>query len=483
LNKIKSLAGQTAVYGISSILGRLINYALVPIHTRIFTNPAQFGVVTEMYTYVSFLIIVLMYGMETAFFRYNELEKDKNNVFNTVIVSITSTSILFIALTSIFSQSIAELIQYPNNNEYVIFFAIIVGLDAITSIAFARLRANNKPKKFALIKIFNIIIFVALNVLFYYDFSDVFAFKWIYNKSVGYVFIANMISSIFTLIVLLPEYKSVKFNIDWPLLKKMLIYALPLLIFGLAGSVNETLDRLLLKYILPEDISMRELGIYGACYKISIFMTIFIQAFRYAAEPFFFSQAKEKNSSQIYADVMKYFIIICTLIFLSIMMYIDIVMKFVGENYRIGKEVVPILLIANMFLGVIYNLSIWYKLTNKTMYGAYIAILGALITIVLNILWIPIYGYVGSAWATLFCYASMMIISYIIGQKYYPVNYNLKSILFYIITSFAIYLLSTYLNFGNDAIKYSINTSLIILFLFLIIKIEKINVKQYLKRI
>jgi O-antigen/teichoic acid export membrane protein len=423
--------------------------------------------------------------METAFFRYSEFEKDKNKVYSTTLLSLILTTSIFITAAICFAQPIAELIKYPNNSEYVIWFGLIISFDALSAIPFAKLRSQNRAKRFVIIKSISIGINVGLNFFFLLlcpyllenniltDFVD-----YIYRGKVGvgYIFISNLIASAFTLILLLPDIIDIKYRFDYDLWKKMLKYAFPLLIFGLAGIVNETLDRILIKYLLPESIAMSQLGIYGACYKISIMMTIFIQAFRYAAEPFFFSHAKDGDAKTLYADIMKFFIIIMLFIFLGIMLYIDIVKYFIGENYHSGLKVVPILLFANLFLGVFYNLSIWYKLNDLTKYGAYMAIFGAIITIVLNYLLIPKIGYMGAAWATFFCYLSMMLISYFIGKKYYPVNYNLKRIFSYFILALILYFINTNtkINIESIALKFSVNTILLLIFLTIVFYKEKI---------
>ena len=488
MNPLKKLAGQTAIYGLSSILGRLLNYLMVPLHTYIFTNPAQYGVVSEMYSYVAFLVVVLSYGMETAYFRYYEIRKDKDTVYSTTLISLLITSFIFIFFAILFSQNIATILKYPNNSEYVIWFAIIVSFDALSSIPFARLRAKCQPMRFAKIKMVNIIVNIGFTLFFlllcpYLEkIPSVSPYiHWFYRGSVGvgYIFIANLIASIITLMMLSPEIFKIKYTFDKSLYKDMLKYALPLLILGLAGIVNEVIDRDMLKYLLPQDIAMSEVGIYSACYKISIMMTIFIQAFKYAAEPFFFAQAKESNAKQVYADIMKYFVIILTFIFLVIMLYIDIIQYFISANYRSGLFVVPILLLANLFLGMFYNLSIWYKLSGKTKYGAYISVIGAIITIVLNLWWIPWFehlgypGYAGSAWATFACYLAMMLISYVVGQKHYPINYETKKIIGYILLVVVLYIISTYNPVHNLVLKLGLNSLLMIVFLMIVIKQEK----------
>jgi O-antigen/teichoic acid export membrane protein len=454
VHPIKRLAGQAVIYGMSSIVGRLLNYLLVPLYTHLIFETQEYGVVTLMYSYVAFLLVILTYGMETAFFRFYENNPDKRQtVFSTTLFSVLSTSTLFILVTSFFRQPIAGALGFDGHPEYIAWLGIIVGLDAIAAIPFARLRAENKPLKFAAVKFVNIGVNIGLNLFF------LLLCPWLLEKGpavmhpmisaiydpnigVGYVFISNLVASIVTLLLLVPVMLRSKFEFSAILLRSMLVYALPLLVAGLAGVVNEALDKILLKYILPADVALSQVGIYGACYKISIMMTIFIQAFRFAAEPFFFSQAANKDARELYAQVMKYFVIACLFIFLGIMLFIDIVQHFVGRDYREGLGVVPILLLANMFLGIYFNLSIWYKLTGQTRYGAWIALIGALITIFLNIWWIPLFGYFGSAWATLVCYVSMTLLSFVWGQKFFRVPYELKPIGLFILTAIGIYFIS-----------------------------------------
>ena len=493
VHPIKQLAGQTVIYGFSSIVGRLLNYLLVPLYTHLIFETQEYGVVTLMYSYVAFLLVILTYGMETAFFRFHENNPDnRSSVFSTSLFSVLFTSTLFILLTSFLRQPIAGLLGFGGHPEYIVWLGIIVGLDAVASIPFARLRAENKPLKFAVIKFINIGVNIGLNLFF------LLLCPWIMEKGpqglrpfvdliydpsigVGYVFISNLVATSVTLLLLLPVMLRSNFGFSGGLLRKMLVYALPLMVAGLSGVVNESLDKILLKYILPEDVAMSQVGIYGACYKISIMMTIFIQAFRFAAEPFFFSQAANKNAQELYAQVMKYFVIACLFIFLGIMLFMDVVQHFIGEAYRDGLGVVPILLLANMFLGIYFNLSIWYKLTGQTRYGAFIAIIGAIITIGLNLWWIPLIGYFGSAWATLVCYLSMTALSFAWGQKKYPIPYEIKSIMLFIFSAIAIYLLSLLTHNFNSLLKYFSALLLLVIFAFSVLLIDATLLKQ-LKR-
>ncbi len=490
MNPLKKLAGQTAVYGLSSIVGRLLNYLLVPIYTYRFAT-GDYGVVTEMYSYVAILIVLCTYGMETAYFRFTKSENPAK-VYSTALISLLVSSLVFIVLVYCFSSEIGNLLRGNSSanipyETYIIWFALIIAADAFTSIPFAYLREKGKALRFALLKLVGIGINIGLNLFFIVWCMDVYkqgetnTFFTYVNKiyspemGIGYIFIANLAASLITIILLLPELFSERFSFDKKIWKKMMLYALPLLIMGLSGNINETLDRILLKYLLPGTIeeNLQQLGVYGACYKLSILMTIFIQAFRYAAEPFFFSHHKEKNAQETYARVMLYFIIVCSIIFLGVMLNISWIQYFLGSSFREGLHVVPVLLAANLMLGVFFNLSIWYKLTDKTQYGAWLSIFGAFLTIVLNIWWIPIFGYTGSAWATLICYASMCIISYFIGQKYYYINYPLLKILFYLFFAFFLFFITQQIPYTNHIISILINNLFIALYLAVVWLVER----------
>ena len=460
MNPIKKLAGQTVIYGLSSVVGRLLNYLLVPLYTRYFL-PEEYGVVTELYAYVAFLVVILTYGIETAFFRYSQKTPNKRIVYSTALISLLITSTIFICIIFSSTQSIADWLQYPENTDYIQFFAFIIGLDAVSAISFAKLREKNNATRFALVRLVNIFINIGLNLFFiiycpyaiYNGLPSAEFVKSIYSSDygVGYIFMANLIASIVTFLMLLPEMIKSVWIFDKSLWKKMMIYAFPLLIAGLAGIINETIDRILLKHLLPQNLNISaEIGLYGAFYKLSILIVLFIQTFRFAAEPFFFAQEKEKNARKIYAEVMKYFVIITSFIFLLVTMCYDFIILFLGNSYHDerGFLTVSILLAANLFLGIYYNLSIWYKLSEKTRYGAYLSIFGAIITITLNIFLIPIIGFVGSAWTTLICYFSMMITSYFLGQKHYKIDYPIKRISFYLFLVGTLLFLSIYFNLG-----------------------------------
>lgn len=486
MSSLKKLAGQTATYGLPTILGRLLNYALTPFYTYIFGTPADFGTNTEFYAYISFLNILFTYGMETGLFHFSAKEPNKELVYSTALRSLTVSSLLLMIPVLVFAGPIAGVLRYADHSEFIWWAILIVATDAIAAIPFAKLREENRAKKFASIKMVNISVNVLVNFFF------IGWCKWahehqpgsfigsLYDPSIGigYAFIANLIANAVSLLLLSKELARIRNGFSADIWKKMMLYSLPLLVVGFAGMTNETLDRILLKYLLPEAIGKTQLGIYGACYKISILMTIFIQAFRYAAEPFFFARQKDEDARTVYGSVMKYFVIFCLIIFLGTTLNLSWIKYFVSARYRTGLPVVPILLLANLFLGMYFNLSIWYKLTGRTRFGMWLTLVGAAITLVLNFLWIPSHsaivgGYMGSAWATLICYASMMVLSYFIGQRYYYVKYDVTRILSYLGLALALFFTAKYVSNFSNIVNLVINNLLLLTFLAVIVVVEK----------
>lgn len=442
MNPLKQLAAQTAIYGISSIVGRFLNYLMVPLYTYYFA-PAEYGVVSEFYAYAGFLAVVLTFGMETGYFRFRDGDQPERDIaYATALWFLLATNLGFFALMVAFNQSVADLLQHPNHAEYVWWFALILTLDSVGAIAFARLRALNLAWKFAGIKLVEIFATVSLNLFFIvlcreaylHDPQSTLGQLWDPAIGVGYVFIANLAASILKLVLLTPLLRGIFVGFDPALFGRLIRYSLPMVIIGFAGTINEMLDRAILKYLLPYDAqtNLKYLGIYSACYKLSILISLFIQAFRYAGEPFFFAYAKRTDAHSTYATVMNFFVIFCVFIFLLVTLYLDVFKYFIGEAYREGLHIVPIQLLAHLFLGIYINLSIWYKLTDRTMMGAFVSLGGAALTIALNIALIPTFGYTGAAWATLICYSSMALASYLLGRKYYPVPYDVRRILGYI---------------------------------------------------
>ncbi len=497
MSALKKLAGQTAVYGISSILGRVFNYLLTPLYTYSFVQE-KYGEVSEMYAYVAFFIVFLTFGMETAFFKFSSTEDNKSKVYNTAFTSVIFTSVTFILFGLLFTQSIADFIGYASRPDFVIYFALILGIDAFCSIPLASLRQENKAKRFAVINLTNIGTTIFFNLLFiafaktnYENGNHTVLVDFLYNPEIGvaYVFIANLLASIVKLLMLYPEVIKLRWEFDIKLLKIMVIYSFPIMIAGFAGIVNETFDRLLIRRMLePEGgtvFAKEQVAIYSGVYKLAILISLFIQAFRYAAEPFFFAHAKQKDGKLIYARVMNYFVLAVSIMFLFVLFYLDILKYFLPPSYWEGLKIVPILLFANIFLGIYYNQSIWYKLTGQTKYGAFIAIGGALLTVGLNILLIPILGYVASAWTTFFVYAGMMVASYFLGQKHYPIPYNLKKVGFYLSFALVLYGLSwcfkSYITENLGAIL-SFNSALMFFYLWFAVNLEGIKLKDILKK-
>jgi len=392
VSAIKKLAGQTALYGLSSIIGRLLNYLLTPLFTlKTVFSADQFGVITEMYAYVAFLVIFLTYGMETTLFRYaNKLPDQKKTVIATVLRSILVTSTIFITICGIFQQPIADFLKYPGHSEYILWFAIIVGLDAISAIPMAKLRLENKPLKFALVSLGSVVINISLNLFFLAYCLPKFKagetnilIDTFYNPNigVGYVFIANLVSSLFKFVVLSPSIIKSYFGFDMAVLKSMLKYAIPLLIVGIGWYVNENFDRIMLRRLIERDSgeleALTQVGIYGANYKLSIIIILFIQAFRYAADPFYFDQKKDPNAKKRYAQIMNWFLIVVCSIFLMVTLFIDVFKYFISNpEYWVGLHIIPVLLMANVFQGIYYNISFWYKLIDKTYFGLYSLCLG-----------------------------------------------------------------------------------------------------------
>lgn len=433
MSNLRALASQTAAYGLSTIIGRTLNYLLVPLYTRLFL-PEEYGVVTDLYALVAFLNVVFTYGMETAYFR--RANEKSAAAYATAFWSLTVSSLVFTALLIAGANPIAAALRYPEHQEYVVWFALILGLDALAVIPFARLRQQQKALRFVSYKLINIGLNVGLNLFFllllphWAETGQALALvDALYQPGlgVGYIFLSNLIANGVTLLLLVPGFPRFRGHFDPQLWREMFIYGLPLLPAGLAGMVNETFDRILLKYLLPGTVNenLYQVGVYGAVYKLAMLMSLFTQAFRTGAEPFFFQHAKQLGAERLYARIMNYFVLTGGLIMVGVVLFMDIFKAFLGDAYHEGLGVVPILLLANLMLGIYYNQSVWYKLADKTRYGMWFSLFGAVLTIVLNVLLIPHFGYYGSAWITLVVYAAMVVLSYLYGQQHYPVPYAL----------------------------------------------------------
>ncbi|UII21769.1 lipopolysaccharide biosynthesis protein [Fulvivirga ligni] len=447
MSKIKSLASQTAVYGISSILGRLLNYALVPIHTDLFP-PKEMGIVTGLYVHTGLLLVVYTFGMETSFFRFASKD-NKDEVYNGTSTFIIILSTILSALIYFYAEPLATLAGYPTASTYVGWLAIILWIDALTAIPFARLRLENKARIFAIARMSNIIINVGLQVFFLYAIPYIIkneypGHEWLSSVypdlGIGYIFLANLIASLLLIPILWKWIAMIRFRLDWSRFKPLFIYALPILITGVAGMFNEQLDKILIEHFLPdgfyEDMdSTQALGVYGQTFKLSIFMMLAIQAFRYAGEPFFFSNAKDKKAPELFAKVMHYFVLLSLLIFLLVSINVNFIgFIFLRDGaYRMALYIVPILLLGKLFYGIYMNLSIWFKLTDETIYGTYFSIIGAIVTVIGNILLLPYIGFIGCAITSVLCYLTMTVICYRIGNKKYPIPYNFRILTVYIL--------------------------------------------------
>ena len=486
MSGLKTLFKQTFIYGLATVLPRMLSFLLVRLHTdeSVLKSVADYGDVSLIFSYFVLFNVILAYGMETAFFRFFNKESDKDKVVGTSTISLMLTSLGFFVIALVFQNQIAKLIDIKV--EYINLVIWILLLDALVIIPFAWLRANSKPMKYALIKILNVVINLGLNLfllLWLKDLAiDSLVIESIYkpNFEINYIFIANLVASAFTLLLMLPFYFKVKFTFNKVLWKQMMRYAFPVLIAGVAFSINETFDRILLDKLLPEDIAKTEIGMYSACYKLALFMMLFATAYRLGVEPFFFSHAKSENPKKNFALILEYFVIFGSVILLVIIVFVDILkVIFIGnEAYWEAMWIVPIILLANFCLGIYHNLSVWYKITDRTKFGAYISVFGALLTLGLNFWLIPIISYKGSAIATLTAYASMMLLSYYFGRKYYPIPYNLKKIGMYFLLSVTLSMLSFY-QFREN---YIVGVSMLIVFLGIVYFAEQKVIKQLVRR-
>ena len=489
MSQLTKLAKQTAVYGIPTIVSRFLNYFLTPLYAYNLAT-YNYGVISELYSYMALLMVVLTYGMETAFFRYSQQEKQKGDAYGTAFGSLIISSSFFILLALVFSTPIADGLGYEGKERYIRLAILILGLDTLRAIPFAYLRGQQKAMRFALIKTIDIMTNIVFNLFFillcplilqHTSESSVLhaAVSRFFNPEdlLFYIFLSNLLASGVSLLLLIPEFRQFRWRMNRKQWNTMFQYGFPIMIGGLAGMINETFDRVVLKYLItvPEELAhspelarqyaMSQLGIYGACYKVAMLISLFIQAYRFAAEPFFFSKMKDKDAKQTYADAMKYMVIFLSVVFLGIMLYIDLIAFMVDKPYREGMRIVPVLLLGNVFLGTYYNISIWYKVTDKTRFGAYISLVGAAITLLLNIVLVPIMGYMGAAWATFFCYFVIMVLAYFWGQKYYPVPYPVLRTAGYVASAVALWILSTLFPLDNPVLRYTANTILFLAFL------------------
>ena len=499
MSAIKKFAGQTAIYGISTVIARFLNFFLTPVYIRLY-SPKVYGIFSVMYSWASMLNALLAFGMETTYFRYlNKYENDKQKVYNNTFFTVSLIAFTFLLFSFLFVDDIATWIQRGNVNDpnyarYIKYFIYILVADALAVIPFAKLRADSRPIRYSIIKFVNILTFIGLNLLFIFVFPMIIKEGWFgaeyltdwYREGwVGYVFISNLIASLITLILLTPELLKLTFSYDISLLKEMLVYSLPVLIANISFIINENIDKVFLGQLLPADIAEQEVGIYAACYKIAVFLSIFINAFRLGAEPFFFSQAKNKNATETYARIMDYFVIAVSLIFVFLVANIELLKYFIYKKdaaeqalYWSGLRIVPVLLFGYVSLGIYINLSIWYKLSDQTRYGLYISGIGAILTVVLNLIFIPKFGYMASAWISLTAYTLMMILSYLWGQRNYPIPYNLKKNICYLLSSICIVFVA-FIVFERNLL---IGNALFLIFTIVILFRERKEIKLILGR-
>ena len=472
MKEVRKLAGQTLIYGFGTIVPRFLNYGILTFfYTRIF-DKSEYGVITELYAWMVLLIIILTYGMETGFFRFAQNKEDYEKVYSTTLISLFLSSLLCVLLIFIFIKPFSALLNYRNNHDYIKMVAGIVALDTVCAIPFARLRKDNRPVVFSILKILNVVLTIAavlflLKVapLIYEKGNGWFRRNYDPDYGVGYVFLANLIGSAATLIMLLPFIFRTKLMFYWTIWKKMLMYSVPLLVAGLSGSISDTLDKVILRRMIGAENGLQTVGVYGAGYKIAVLMALFIQMFRFAAEPFFFERAKYENAKETYAYVMKYFVIIMLIVYLIINLYISGIQFIVGTNFREAMVVVPIVSMAYLLYGIYVNHSIWYKLNDFTRFGIYITLIGTVITVLINVFLIPVFGYMASAWAHLASYGSMIIMSFIFAEKRYKVNYSMDKLLPYFLIAIGLVIFTNSIKYPNLMVEFIINTLFIILFI------------------
>ncbi len=472
---LKSLAKDTAIYGMSSILGRFLNYLLVPLYTsNISAASGGYGIITNLYAYTALLLVILTYGMETTFFRYaNKTNEDPQKVYSSTLIMVGFTSLLFIVLVSIFLQPLSGVMGYSDHSSYVWVMAATVSIDAFQCIPFAYLRYKKRPIKFAALKLLFIAFNIALNLLYFVVLPDLYKsypdiIQHIYNPEtgVGYAFYINLVCTASITFFFYKELTGFKYTFDKELAKRMLSYSWPILILGIAGILNQTADFILFPYLYKGSQAHQQLGIYGAASKIAMIMAMITQAFRYAYEPFVFGKGNDKDNRETYAVAMKYFIIFTLLAFLVVMGYINILRHIIGRDYWEGLKVVPIVMAGTIMMGVYFNLSFWYKLIDKTIWGAYFSGIGCFVLILINIIFVPQYGYMACAWAGLIGYATAMTLSYFVGQKKYPINYPLKSIGIYVLIAVFFFIAITYSNQHLPKI-YALAVNTLIIFAFI----------------
>ncbi len=465
MGKLATIFKDTAIYGLSSIIGRFLNYLLVPLYTaQLSAASGGYGIITNIYAYVALVLVLLTFGMETTYFRFtNKTHTDSETVYGTTLISVGTIALAFAALVMLFLSPISQAMGYGDHPDYVGVMAVTVAIDAFLCIPFAHLRQQKKAVKFAALKLLNIVVSILLNLIYFY-FMD--------GKDVGYAFYINLVCTVMLALCLITEYTGFRWKLDKQLLRTMLSYSWPILVLGIAGILNQTADKMLFPYLYPGEDMQTQLGIYGACSKIAMIMAMITQAFRFAYEPIVFAGVKDKDSHEMYAKAMKYFIIFTLLAFLIVVGYLDILKYIIGADYWIGLRVIPIVMAAEIMMGVYFNLSFWYKLIDKTIWGAIFSGIGVAVLLAVNVIFVPKYGYMACAWGGFAGYGTAMVISYVVGQKYYPIDYPLKDILNYVFLAAIITAMMFFGRSHNDStwVNILINTGWIISFVAFIIK-------------
>ena len=477
---LKSLAKDTAIYGLSSIVGRFLNYMLVPLYTAVLPAVAGgYGVVSNVYAFTALMLVLLTFGMETGFFRFaNKSGEDPMKVYANSLLSVGGVSLIFVLLCLLFLQPISNLLDYGDHPEFIAMMAVVVALDSFQCIPFAYLRYKKRPVKFAAIKLLSIIGGIGLNLFFllvcpWLNVHCPATVSWFYDPDylVGYIFISNLIISVVQMFFFIPELTGFAYKLDRVLLKRMVVYSFPVLILGLVGILNQTVDKMIYPFLFEDrQEGLVQLGIYAATSKIAMVMAMFTQAFRYAYEPFVFGKDREGDNRKMYAAAMKYFLIFSLLAFLAVMFYLDLLRYLVAKGYWEGLGVVAIVMLAEICKGIYFNLSFWYKLTDKTYWGAYFSVIGCVIIVVLNILFVPVYGYLASAWASVAGYAVIFLLSYWIGQKEYAIRYDVKSLGLYVLLAAVLYVIGEQMPIPNLVLRLAFRTVLLLLFIAYIIK-------------
>ena len=478
--ELKSLAKDTAIYGMSSIVGRFLNYLLVPLYTAVLpASSGGYGVVSNVYAYTALILVLLTFGMETGFFRFaNKSDENPEKVYANTLWFVGGLSLLFVILGMTFLHPIASFLEYPDHADYVGMMILVVALDSFQCVPFAYLRYKKRPIKFAAIKMLNIIGNICLNLFFlllcpwlYVHAPETVSWFYYPDYLVGYIFVSNLLMSAIQLFFFLPELKGFSYRADWQLIKRMVAYSFPILIFGLVGILNQTVDKMIYPFLFDDrQEGLVQLGIYSATSKVALVMAMFTQVFRYAYEPFVFGKNKEADNRKVYAAAMKYFLIFSLLAFLTVMGYMDILKFMVARDYWEGLSVVAIVMGAEIFKGIYFNLSFWYKLTDDTRWGAYFSLIGCAVILVLNVWLVPLYGYVASAWASVAGYGAITLLSYVIGQKKYPVVYPLKDMAVYLILAAVLFVLSEIVSVEHVIWRLLYHTLLICIFVAFIIK-------------